>query len=156
MIGNLATAAGHKGMIAGQIMDFQAVGRALDVEQLEAMHALKTGALISASVELGAYCCAELSATRREALRSYARHVGLAFQIQDDILDVTGDTGTIGKPQGSDKALNKPTYTSILGLEEARAKAVSLANTAVKDLEVFDQSAEMLRKLALFVVERIH
>ena len=89
-------------------------------------------------------------------MRNYARHVGLAFQIQDDILDVTGDTSTIGKPQGSDKALNKPTYTSILGLDAARSRAVSLANAAVEDLQVFDQSAEMLRKLALFVVERIH
>lgn len=156
MVRTLASAAGHKGMIAGQAMDFESVGKALDAGQLEAMHGLKTGALISASVEMGALCSADLPAGQREALRRYAGNVGLAFQIQDDILDVIGDTDTIGKPQGSDKSLDKPTYSSILGLDAARARAVALAETAVNDLEVFDQSAEMLRKLALFVVERIH
>jgi len=156
MIRTLASAAGHEGMVAGQAIDFEAVGKALDVDQLEAMHALKTGALISASVELGATCSPDLQENQREALRSYARHVGLAFQIQDDILDVTGDTSTLGKPQGSDHALNKPTYTSILGLDEACSKAVALAGAAEKDLDDIGDSAEMLRKLARFVVERIH
>jgi len=156
MIRTLAGAAGHSGMVAGQAIDFEAIGKTLDVEQLEAMHALKTGALISASVELGSMCSPDLQDGQLEALRNYARHVGLAFQIQDDILDVTGDTDTLGKPQGSDNALNKPTYTSILGLDAARSKAVALASAAVDDLEKFDQRAEMLRKLALFVVERIH
>ena len=107
MVRTLAQASGHLGMVAGQALDFEAVGKSLDVEQLAAMHALKTGALVSASVELGACCSPDLTSDRLEALRSYARHVGLAFQIQDDILDVTSDTDTLGKPQGSDQALNK-------------------------------------------------
>ena len=156
MVRTLATASGYQGMVAGQAMDFEAVGQALAIEQLEAMHALKTGALIRASVELGALSSPSLEKAQLAAMKSYARHVGLAFQIQDDILDVTGDTRTLGKPQGSDQALNKPTYTSILGLDAARSRAVALASAAVDDLEGLGENAEMLRKLALFVVERIH
>ena len=156
MVRILARAAGHLGMVTGQALDFEAVGKTLAIEQLEAMHALKTGALISASVELGASCSPDLPDGQMAALKSYASHVGLAFQIQDDILDVTGDTTTLGKPQGSDLALNKPTYTSILGLDEARSKALALASAAVNDLEEFTENANMLRKLALFIVERIH
>ena len=156
MIRTLAHASGHLGMVAGQALDFEAVGKSLNVDQLAAMHALKTGALIGASVELGALCSPALQNHKLAALRSYADRVGLAFQIRDDILDVTGDTSTLGKPQGSDQALNKPTYTSILGLETARTRALELAAAAVEDLEEFDDSADMLRNLALFIVERIH
>ncbi|MBT8147441.1 MAG: polyprenyl synthetase family protein [Gammaproteobacteria bacterium] len=156
MIRALARASGVQGMVAGQALDFAAVGQSLTIEQLATMHALKTGALIGASVELGALCAPDLQDSHLEALRRYAEQIGLAFQIQDDILDVTSDTGTLGKPQGSDQALNKPTYTSILGLEAARSRALALADTAVESLEEFDEQADILRKLALFVVERIH
>ncbi len=101
-------------------------------------------------------CSPGLQEGQLAALRRYAEHVGLAFQIQDDILDVTSDTSTLGKPQGSDQAVTKPTYTSILGLKAARSKALALADTAVESLKEFGEQAEMLRKLALFVVERIH
>jgi len=156
MIRSLSVASGYQGMVSGQAMDFEAVGKALDINQLEAMHALKTGALITASVELGALSCPNLEESQLVQLKNYAKRIGLAFQIQDDILDVTGDTATLGKPQGSDQAQNKPTYTSLLGLEGARSQALDLANQAIADLEVFGPGADMLRNLALFVVKRIH
>jgi geranylgeranyl diphosphate synthase type II len=156
MVRSLARASGHLGMVAGQVLDFEAVGKPLDMDQLKTMHALKTGALISASVELGALSAPDPDQNCMATLQSYAKHVGLAFQIQDDILDVTGDTHTLGKPQGADQAMNKPTYTSIAGLEAARSHAMTLANAAVADLEELGQEAELLRKLAHYIVERIN
>jgi len=156
MVRSLARASGHLGMVAGQILDFEAVGNSMDLEHIETMHALKTGALISASVELGALSATHTGENQLAALRRYAQRVGLAFQIRDDILDVTGDSQTIGKPPGADQALNKPTYASIAGLEGARARAISLANAAIADLECLGKDADMLRKLALYIVERIH
>jgi geranylgeranyl pyrophosphate synthase len=156
MVRSLARASGYLGMVAGQVLDFEAVGKSLDMAQLEKMHTLKTGALISASVELGALSAPAPDQQRLAALQSYGKHVGLAFQIQDDILDVTGDTHTLGKSQGADQALNKPTYTSVAGLEVARSRAISLASAAVADLEELGEDADMLRKLAHYIVERIN
>jgi len=156
MVGVLARAAGYHGMVAGQALDFDAAGRNLDLQQLQAMHALKTGALISASVELGAMTNPALEPARVEALRRYAGHVGLAFQIQDDVLDVVSDTATLGKPQGSDQVQNKPTYTSLLGLEGARRQAIEVTEQALEALSGFGAEAELLRQLARYIVERVH
>jgi geranylgeranyl pyrophosphate synthase len=156
MVGVLARAAGYHGMVAGQAVDFEAAGKTLDIEQLKAMHALKTGALITASVELGALTSPQLKPERMASLLTFAGRIGLAFQIQDDVLDVISETAVLGKPQGSDQALNKPTYTSLLGLDEARSQAIGLADQAVQALAGFGDEAEMLRQLARYIVERVH
>ncbi|MBL4820422.1 MAG: polyprenyl synthetase family protein [Gammaproteobacteria bacterium] len=156
MIDVLARASGLEGMAAGQSLDFEAVGELLDLEQLQTMHSLKTGALITASVELGALSSPMLKDEQLVSLGNYAAHIGLAFQIQDDILDVTADTTTLGKPQGADRLLNKPTYTSLLGLDGARGKASNLADLAISELDEFSSQADVLRQLALYIVQRTH
>ncbi|WP_197473881.1 polyprenyl synthetase family protein, partial [Oleiphilus sp. HI0066] len=125
LIQTLAKASGAEGMVLGQAIDLDSVGKALSLKQLEVMHHHKTGKLISAAVELGALC-AEASEKELAALADFSRALGLAFQVQDDILDVTGNTETIGKTSGADEALNKPTYVSLLGLEGAREKLEGL------------------------------
>lgn len=156
MIKLLAKASGSVGMAGGQAIDLDAVGKALKLEELENMHLLKTGALIRASVLLGAMCSPNVQASKLEALDTYARYVGLAFQIHDDVLDVTADTETLGKPQGSDAQQNKPTYPSLLGLEGAQQRALELHKRAIQALEVFDESADILRKLSAYIIERGH
>ena len=150
----LAEACGSRGMAGGQSLDLEAVGRLLDLDRLEAIHRLKTGALIRASVLLGALGNPELAATERAALDEYAAAVGLAFQIQDDILDVTTETATLGKTRGADLARGKPTYPALLGLEEAQALALTLAERAVDRLRPFGDRAGVLRWLADYVVRR--
>ena len=156
MIDRLATAAGSRGMAGGQAMDLDAVGKSLDVAALESMHVHKTGALIRASVMLGALSKPGVDAAVLERLDDYAKCIGLAFQIQDDILDVVGDTETLGKRQGADRALNKPTYVSLLGLEEARLRARSLHECALDHLAGFAEEAEPLRWLSSYIVQRSH
>lgn len=156
MINVLSSAAGILGMASGQSLDFEAVGEDLSVDQLETTHNLKTGALINAAVLLGAMSHDETTDTQLQALENYGRNIGLAFQVQDDILDVTSDTHTLGKPQGSDHSQNKPTYVSLLGLEEARNKATALANQAIQSLADFPDSADHLRQLASYIVRRVH
>lgn len=156
MIRLLARASGSVGMAGGQAIDLAAVGQSLTLAELENMHLLKTGALIRASVLLGAMCSPNLQAAKLEALDTYAHCVGLAFQIHDDVLDVTADTKTLGKPQGSDIAQNKPTYPALLGLEGAKERALNLHQRALQALEIFGDSADILRKLSAFIVERGH
>lgn len=156
MVQLLSKAAGATGMVGGQSLDFEAVGMKLDVQQLEKMHSLKTGALIRCAVLLGGMSCESTTAAQMAALTAYADHIGLAFQVQDDILDVIGDTSQLGKPQGSDSDKNKPTYVSLLGLDEARALAKSLSDQATSALQGFPASADRLRELAAFVVSRLH
>jgi len=156
MIKLLAKASGSVGMAGGQAIDLDAVGKALKLEELENMHLLKTGALIRASVLLGAMCSPNVQESKLEALDTYAHCVGLAFQIHDDVLDVTADTETLGKPQGSDEKQNKPTYPSLLGLEGAQQRALELHNRAIQALEAFDESADILRKLSAYIIERGH
>jgi len=156
MIKLLAQASGSSGMAGGQAIDLGAVGQSLVLDELENMHLLKTGALIRASVVLGAMCSPNIQATKLEALDTYARCVGLAFQIHDDILDVTADTQTLGKPQGSDEQQNKPTYPALLGLEGAMERALELHKQAIKALEHFDESADVLRQLSAYIIERGH
>jgi geranylgeranyl pyrophosphate synthase len=120
------------------------------------MHRLKTGALIRASVLMGAAATESVSEQQLAALSDYAAAIGLAFQVQDDILDVTVDTETLGKPQGADAALNKPTYVSLLGLEGATTKARELHQQALTALESFDSNADTLRQLSAYIIERGH
>ncbi len=154
MVEELAHASGSRGMAGGQAIDIAAEGRKLDLEQLQKMHRYKTGALIRASVRLGALSALDTSAAQREGLDRYAEAIGLAFQIRDDILDVEADTETLGKPQGSDQAKDKPTYTSMLGLEGAKEKARELHQVALEGLSQFGNEAEPLRLLSAYIVER--
>ncbi len=154
MINTLAVAAGPRGMTGGQAIDLDAVGKALDLEQLQTMHSRKTGALIRASVELGALCSDEVDEERFHKISRYADCIGLAFQIHDDVLDVESDTETLGKPQGSDQAMNKPTYPNLLGLEGAKQAARDLLDEALSYLSDFDEKVEMLRRIAIYIVER--
>jgi len=154
MIRALARAAGWQGMVSGQSLDFSASGSHLDEPALVDMHRLKTGALIRASVRLGALATGRARNAELEALDRYAAAIGLAFQIQDDILDVTSDTGTLGKEQGRDQRLAKPTYTSMLGLEGSVRRAAGLSREAAEALGDFGPAAEPLRELAAYVVRR--
>lgn len=154
MVRTLARAAGPAGMVGGQAIDLGSVGVKLDQQALEFMHRHKTGALIEASVRLGALASARASQVQLEALQVYAQAVGLAFQVQDDILDVESDTATLGKRQGADIARDKPTYPALLGLEAAKAYAIELRDQALVALEGFGESAEPLRALARYIVER--
>lgn len=160
MLQVLASASGDRGMVAGQVMDMgltgQGAGSRADLEQLQQMHRLKTGALIRASVALGALASGQVTESQRQALDTYADALGLAFQVQDDILDVAGDTATLGKQQGADVALNKLTYPALLGLDGARDKLQQLHAQALEALTGFDERALLLRQLADFVVSRNH
>lgn len=156
MIRALAKASGDKGMVAGQAIDLGAVDSQLSLSQLQNMHGLKTGALIRVSVELGARAANCADTEQLQQLDQYAQAIGLAFQVQDDILDVIADTATLGKQQGADQALNKPTYVSLLGLEEAKAKALALHQQALAALADFGEAANPLRQLSEYIISREH
>jgi len=153
MVEMLALASGSAGMAGGQAIDLGAVGHQLTLPELELMHARKTGALIRASVLLPA-AAVDLDPARREALARYGARVGLAFQIHDDILDEEGETATLGKRSGADRARGKPTFPSILGLEASRTMAHELHLEAVAALGPFGADAEPLRFLSHHVVTR--
>lgn len=154
MIETLALASGSRGMAGGQAIDLESVGRELDIAQLEDMHIHKTGALIRASVLLGALCADTLDKARLERLDHYAKCIGLAFQIQDDILDVVGDTAILGKTAGADLARDKPTYPALLGLDGARQRAAELLADAHTSLAGFGPEADALRGLADYIIRR--
>ena len=154
MIDILAMAAGSRGMVGGQMIDLQSVGQSLAIAELEDMHIHKTGALIRASVLLGALCDPGIDSPLLEKLDHYAKCVGLAFQIQDDILDVEGETEELGKAAGADAARDKPTYPSLLGLDGARARARELVEDALASLRALDHRADPLRWLAEYVIAR--
>ncbi len=155
LIKTLAQGSGAQGMVLGQAIDLAAVNQQLTLDQLENMHRHKTGALIRASVRMGALA-AGANLQQLSALDQYASAIGLAFQVQDDILDVTTDTATLGKQQGADIAHNKPTYVSLLGLDAAREKAQRLYDDAIQSLHSFDDSANPLRQLATYIVSRTY
>lgn len=150
----LARAAGPQGMVGGQAIDLGAVGQQLDQQHLEDMHRRKTGALIRASVQLGALATEQASQQQLAALNQYADCIGLAFQVQDDILDVEGNTDVLGKNHGADAARGKPTFPALLGLEQAHQLARSLSDQAVAALDGFGDNAQPLRQLARYIVER--
>ncbi len=150
----LATGSGTGGMAGGQAIDLAVEGRALDVARLEQMHLLKTGALIRASVLMAVWSADDQSEETCEALDVFGRHIGLAFQIRDDILDVEGDTGTLGKTAGADSARDKPTYPSVVGMEAAKHRASELCHAALDALDVLGPQADPLRELARYIVLR--
>lgn len=156
MVKVLAHSSGASGMAGGQGIDLQSVGKQLNLEQLQAMHELKTGALIKASVVLGALAQPQLADQTVQHLAQFADTIGLAFQVHDDVLDVIADTQTLGKNQGSDIALNKPTYPALLGLETAQQKAQNLVQQAIAILDDIPYDTQALHALACYVVERSH
>ncbi len=152
----LARAAGEAGMAGGQAIDLASVGRALDEAQLKKMHELKTGALLQASVMMGAACGAATT-IQAQALHTYGHAIGLAFQVVDDILDVTADSATLGKTAGKDAQANKPTYVSILGMDRSQAYAQQLYSQAIAALDASTLAhTAALRALADMVVQRAH
>ncbi|SDG16885.1 farnesyl-diphosphate synthase [Onishia taeanensis] len=155
-VATLAEASGRSGMAAGQALDLAAVGQPADLESLARMHRHKTGALIRAAVRLGGLTAVEADDPRLVALDTYAAAVGLAFQIQDDILDVTSDTVTLGKTSGADAARDKPTYPALLGLDGARAMADDLLDEALAALAPLGDEAATLAALARHMIERDH
>lgn len=150
----LADASGTDGMAGGQALDLAAVGRKLSIAELEDIHRRKTGALIRASVLMGAAAAAEENAERLSQLRRFGDHIGLAFQIQDDILDVEGDPAILGKATGADRAMDKPTYPSVAGMAQAKSRCRELHAHALDALAGFGPGGEILRWLADFVIER--
>jgi farnesyl diphosphate synthase len=154
MVRLLAHASGSAGMCGGQAIDLASVGVVLSLADLERMHQLKTGALLRASVLLGALSGKTLDQSETAALNAYAYAVGLAFQVVDDVLDATADSAMLGKTAGKDAADNKPTYVSILGLEQSRALAKKLRNDAHRALTPFGDKAQRLRDIADLIVQR--
>lgn len=154
MIDTLAIASGSRGMAGGQAIDLESVGRELNLIELENMHIHKTGALIRASVQLGALSRPDIDPEQLEKLDHYAKCVGLAFQIRDDILDVESSTETLGKTQGSDAARNKPTYPSLIGLPKAKNMAWDMVNQALESLSGFGETADSLREIARYIIDR--
>lgn len=154
MAGILSRASGARGMVAGQALDLESVGTELDHAALQAMHQLKTGALISASVELGALSGGPIDSAQRNALLAFSHAIGLGFQIRDDILDVEGSTAVLGKQQGSDQEQQKPTYTSMLGMQGAHDAANQALEQALESIAPFGDSAATLRELANFMISR--
>jgi farnesyl diphosphate synthase len=154
MLGLLTEASGAHGMAGGQAVDLASVGKQLNLEQLEHMHRLKTGALIRASVLLGGMCKQDVSREELDILDQYSGCIGLSFQIQDDILDVIADTETLGKPQGSDAKQEKPTFPAILGLDNSRKLALEQHEKALAVLSPLDSRADSLRELSAYIVER--
>ncbi len=150
----LASASGVLGMVGGQAIDLEAVGETLGLDQLEAMHAKKTGALIRASVLLGAYTAPSVSEAQLNKLDHYSHCIGLAFQVRDDILDVEGHTQIIGKTRGADAHKGKPTYSTLLGVEKAKKVAEQLHREAIDSLSIFDENADVLREISSFIVNR--
>jgi geranylgeranyl pyrophosphate synthase len=154
MINTLALNSGSLGMAGGQAIDLASVGRSLTLPELENMHNHKTGMLIRASLQLGALSAPDLPQDQYDVITEFARHIGLAFQVQDDILDVEADTATLGKPQGSDMLKNKPTYPGILGMAEAKRVAMKLHGQAVSALDKLDADTLLLRQIADYIVRR--
>lgn len=154
MVKLLAVASGSRGMAGGQAIDLASVGKQLTLPELEQMHIHKTGALIRAAILLGAHCGNGLSDAQLEKLDRFGKLIGLAFQVVDDVLDCEADTATLGKTAGKDADNDKPTYVSLLGLQEAKAMAQRLHSEALESLSEFGESAKRLRELADFIVLR--
>lgn len=154
MIAALARAAGSIGMAGGQALDLESEGSELDLVMLENIHIHKTGALIRASVQMAVLACPDLDPEQANALDHYAKCIGLAFQIQDDLLDVEGDTDVIGKQSGADAAHEKATYPSLMGIGPAHEAANDLITDALDSLSSFDEGADPLRWIARYIVNR--
>lgn len=155
-LATLARAAGSRGMVGGQMLDMASEGQAIDVERLEQIHSLKTGALLRACVLMAADAADSLDRDKRAALDVFATRIGLAFQVQDDVLDIESTTEKLGKTQGADIAHDKATYPALLGLAEAKSLAEQLYNDAVGALSLWGSEAEPLRLIAAEIVKRDH
>ncbi len=156
MVAVLGEASGVNGMAVGQAIDLESVGKTLSLEQLEAMHRHKTGALIRASAKMAVLAADIADNALHQKIDAYADAIGLSFQIVDDILDVTSDTETLGKTQGADEALNKPTYPALLGLDGAKKYAQQTHMAALDALSGLDTQFDELRNLSDFIVKRTH
>ena len=154
MVQVLADASGANGMCMGQALDLAAENKQVSLQELEAIHRNKTGALMKSAIRLGALAAGEKGLEVMPQLDTFADAIGLAFQVQDDILDIISDTETLGKPQGSDQELNKSTYPALLGLDGAINKAHTLLNEALQALEAIPYNTELLEEFARYVVER--
>ncbi len=154
MVKELANASGASGMCLGQALDLAAEGKQVDLATLETIHRNKTGALIRCAVRLGAMAAGEKGTAWLSQLDTFANAIGLAFQVQDDILDIVSDTETLGKPQGSDLAAEKSTYPALLGLEGAQQKAELLYQEALQALHAIPYNTEQLEQFARYIIER--
>lgn len=153
VIALISKAAGYRGMVGGQVVDIQSEGKAADLSVVEFMHTHKTGALISASVASGAILAGG-DKSELEAITSYGQKIGLAFQISDDILDIEGDSMTMGKESGSDEQKGKITYPAVIGLSKAKQVQSELVEASIESLRAFDHRAEPLRQIARYIIER--
>ena len=156
MVATLAQASGSLGMAGGQALDLAATGKRLNIDALREIHALKTGALISSAVTLGVQAADVSDAETLNHLQQYSSSIGLGFQIRDDILDIEGDTDTLGKHTGSDAVLDKPTYPSLLGMSAAKQAAVQAQESAIAALNKLDVDTRQLAALADYVTNRIY
>lgn len=154
MVNTLANASGDKGMCAGQILDIAAENTTITLIELETIHNAKTGALILAAVQMGALTKNNIDPNEFALLTQFAKAIGLAFQVQDDILDIISDTETLGKPQGSDQALNKSTYPALLGLEGAQQKAQDLYQEALHALSQLPYNTQLLELFSHYIIKR--
>lgn len=153
LVQTLAQASGWQGMIGGQMIDLNNEDKSIDLEALQAMHALKTGALIRASIKMSAIAC-QATSEQSHSLDTFAHAIGLAFQIQDDILDIESDTQTLGKQQGADLALDKSTFPKLLGLDGAKKAALEQQQRASDALKPFGESAKQLHAIGDFIIHR--
>lgn len=156
MIATLAKASGTIGMAAGQALDLAAEGQSIELDALETIHRHKTGMLIRACVRMGAFAAGCTNVSLLAKLDEYADHMGHAFQVHDDILDVVGDTALLGKKQGADVVLDKMTYPKFLGIEASETKALELHQAALHAIESLGPEAEVLRALSEYVITRSH
>ncbi len=154
MIIELSKASGNEGMAAGQALDLEATNKDCDLEQLERIHRFKTGKIIQACIDLSAIALGQQNTEAHLSLQAYAQALGLAFQVKDDILDVEGNTETLGKNQGADAAMNKNTYPRLLGLENAKFMANELHEKALSAISAFGKEADTLRALSHYVIHR--
>jgi len=156
LIKMLINASGYQGMCGGQALDLAATNKKIDILHLEKLHSLKTGALLKASVLMAAECSSEVTARQKVILSEYAQLIGLAYQVHDDIIDITSSEAELGKPSGSDVAANKSTYPALIGLEGAKEKAQHLFQQALQALSSLPYNTEYLSEFATFIINRRH
>ncbi|WP_206483478.1 (2E,6E)-farnesyl diphosphate synthase [Thalassotalea sp. G2M2-11] len=150
----LVKASGYQGMCGGQALDLSATNQSISLEQLEQIHALKTGALLEASILMAAECAQDIMPQEKQALATYAQRVGLAYQVRDDIIDITSSEEELGKPAGSDINANKSTYPALLGLQGAQQKADDLYQQALQALTTLPYNTQNLSEFATFIIQR--
>lgn len=156
LIQQLVAASGYQGMCGGQALDLAATNMQIGLEKLEKLHSLKTGALLEASVLMSAECATQVTEKDKQALKKYAQLIGLAYQVQDDIIDITSTEEQLGKPSGSDLAANKSTYPALLGLQGAQQKTENLFQQALQALTSLSYNTQSLAEFATFIVKRNH